>query len=88
MRIDWNMKGFEELLSGDDIAEELNAQAEAIASRANSAGKGTFEALPATFRKGGRRAGRARAAVRTADLEAIKAEATDHVLLKAIDGGA
>lgn len=86
LRIEWNMAGFEDILTAQDTADVLNEVAGEIAARANSFGRGNFEVLPATVRQGRKRADRMRAAVRTGDLEAIKAEAEDHVLLKAAGG--
>lgn len=87
MKIEWKTGGFEDLLSAADISAILTDEAKALADRANSFGAGHFEMQEAKFRPGRRRAGRARAWVRTGDLKAIKAEAEQHVLLKALGGG-
>lgn len=77
IRIEMNRKGVEELLKSAEVQADLERRAKAIAAEA---GPG----MEVDVRVGKTRA---RASVRTADFEAIRAEATDKVLTRAIDAG-
>lgn len=77
IRIEMNRKGVAELLKSAEVQADLTRRAEAIAT---AAGPG----MEVDSRVGKTRA---RASVRTDTFEAIKAEATDKVLTKAIDAG-
>lgn len=78
MKIVWNMAGFRELRTDPKVMADLNHRAEAVAA---AAGDG-FEAEP-VYVTGGRVRGRA--AVISTTRKAAAAEATNHVLLQAID---
>lgn len=77
MRIDWKMAGFREIRTASGAVSEVNRIAAGIAQRAGDG----FVAEQADT-TGGR--GRARAAVVATTVPAARAEAKDHVLLKAI----
>jgi tRNA A37 threonylcarbamoyltransferase TsaD len=77
IRVEINRAGVEALLKSKEVQDDLLRRAEAIAS---AAGPG----MEASVRVGKTRA---RASVRTADLEAILEEARHKALTNAIDAG-
>lgn len=82
MDIRWNMQGFRDLRTDPAVMAKLNEEAERIAATASESAQG-FEVQPA-YVTGGRVRGRA--AVITTTYAAMKAEAEDHVLLRALGG--
>lgn len=79
VRIVHNRKGYEALLKSAAVQADLLRRAEAIAEQANA------EGLHVVRSEVG--ANRARAAVITGDIEAMKAEARHRNLTRAIDAG-
>ena len=77
VRLRFNRKGFDELLKSDEVLADLKRRAEAIA-RAAGPGHGVRSEV-------GRN--RARAAVVTETYDAMRAEAEDRALTRAIDAG-
>lgn len=86
MKIDWNVDAFYDIRRDGGVVGELDRIAADVAARANSMGKGTY----ATGSQQGRKApqGRWRASVVTADYEAMRENARDHTLMRALGGGA
>lgn len=80
VRIELNRAGVAALLKGSEVQADLGRRAAAIAAAAGAAG-GEFSH---DVRVG---SARARASVWTADFDAMRAEATDRVLTRAIDSG-
>ena len=79
VRIVHNKKGYAALLKDPGVQADLTRRAEAIAQRANNRGLHVV--------RSGDGKNRARAAVITADIEGMKAEAHGHNLTGAIDAG-
>ena len=79
IKITHHPKGYRDLLTDPAVAADLRRRAEAIAAAANSDG------LHVVRTEGGKT--RARAAVITADVPAMVAEAKRHNLTRAVDAG-
>lgn len=79
IKIKHHPKGYRQLLTAPAVAADLERRAEAIATAANAAGSHVVRS------EIGRN--RARAAVITADVEAMKAEARNRNLTRAVDAG-
>lgn len=77
VRIELNVAGVGELLRSPEVLADLERRAQAVAS---AAGPG----MEASAQVGSTRA---RASVITADLDAMRAEATDRALTRAVDAG-
>jgi hypothetical protein len=76
-RLELHDEGFRQLLNGPEVTADLERRGNAIAA---AAGEG-FEVRTVPGRT------RVRVSIFTADIDAIIAEATDHVLTLAIDAG-
>lgn len=81
-RMKWNIKAFAEIRNAPGVLDDLQNRADAIAS---AAGEG-YESRPAEAGKG--RKGRGRAAVITADFDAVRDNAKNQTLLRSLDAGA
>ena len=81
-KIKWNIPAFAELRNAPGVLDDLQERADAIA---NAAGEG-YESRPAEAGKGKR--GRGRAAVLTADFNAVRDNAKNQTLLRSLDAGA
>ena len=79
VRIELNAAGVRSLLQSSDVQADLQGRAERIAAAAGGAPDFVAES-----RVG---ATRARASVRTATFDGMRAEATDRVLSRALDAG-
>lgn len=80
-RIKFHPAAFRELLNSPGVVADIDRRAQAIATAANA--EGTHVVDSATTRSGQRH----RAAVITADFEAMRAEAKTRNLTRAIDAG-
>lgn len=74
-----NSKGYAELLKHPNVLADLERRAEAIAATANSEGLHVVRSEIGP--------NRARAAVITGDIQAMRAEANHHNLTRAVDAG-
>ena len=81
VRIKFDRAGFRALLNDPGVAADLRRRAEAIASSADGASGGVHVVRSET---GG---ARARAAVVTADVQAIRAESRGHTLSSSLAAG-
>lgn len=81
-RIKWNIGAFAEIRNAPGVLDDLQNRADAIA---NAAGEG-YESRPAEAGKG--RNGRGRAAIITADFDAVRDNAKNQTLLRSLDSGA
>ncbi|WP_425729523.1 hypothetical protein [Gordonia sp. DT219] len=84
MRIEWNRNGLYELRSDPALVAMEEAEAQKVADRANSMGKGTFAV---GSRQGMKRPqGRWRTTVVTADAKAMASNAKHNILVRAMGG--
>lgn len=77
VRVVLNRRGVKELLRSPEVLADLTRRADAVASAAGPGHVVDAEVSP----------NRARAAVITGDLDAMRAEATNRTLTRAIDAG-
>lgn len=82
-------KGYAALRRSPDVEKDLIARAERIASqaKANAGGKGEFEVRVENVGRSNYNTGRIRVSVICADYEAMRAEADDRALTRAIQAG-
>lgn len=80
VRIKWNRRAFQELRREPGVEAELIKHARAIRDRANTGSSGGYVAEPGSGRT------RARAAVITGDIKAIRDNAKRNTLLRSLGG--
>lgn len=83
VRIKWNRTAFPEIRTSPEVLAELGRRTEAIAAAAGP----EFETRAPQAQRGKKSGLRGRAIVITGTPAAAKAEAEDHVLLKALGAG-
>ena len=90
MRIDWNMEAFRDIRYGrhdPSIIGLLEGEAEKIADRANSMGGSAVKYAVGSQPGAARPRGRHRATVITANYAAMRDNAKNNTLLRALGGG-